>query len=183
MRMTLRTIESIESTARRLRREYGTSDPIELARDMDCMIEDVEFGELAGFCMNMLGVNVIGLNANMDEYTRRCACAHELGHIVLGHVRQAGFTGKHRADLTDLTARFEAEANCFAASLLMSDEDTLDAIRTYGEAERAAASMYVCTELFGAKLRILNAKGCRFDMSGMRSGRQWKRCVNADYEA
>lgn len=173
--MTKRAIERIECSAGKLKRRYGTSDPFRLAQLMDCIVDMEEYPHLLGFCNVIMGVRVIGLNSAADYYTRRCACAHELGHLALGHVRLSGFQFSHRADMSNLTSRFEAEANCFAAALLMRDEDTLEAIRTYGEAGRAAASLYVCPELLQAKVRILNAKGCALSVPELPPGGAWQR--------
>ena len=103
--------------------------------------------------------------------------AHELGHLVLGHVKLAGMRAGRTEDLTNLTSRMEAEANCFAAALLISDEDALNAIRTYCELSRAAASLYVCPELLQAKARILSAKGCAVIVPELPSSAAWKRCA------
>lgn len=174
MRMNIQVIEHIENIAGKLTRKYGTRDPYELADWLDCIVDFEDYPKLQGFCNIILGVRVIGLNGRSDYYTRRCACAHELGHLTLGHVRQAGFQPGHMSDFSNLTARFEAEANCFAASLLMSDADTLEAIRTYDEPTRAAASIYVCPELFQAKVRILNSKGYRLNVPELPRGSEWK---------
>lgn len=172
--MNIQLIERIEAAADRLARKYGTRDPYELADWLDCIVDFEDYPRLQGFCNIILGVRVIGLNGRSDYFTRRCACAHELGHLALGHLRQAGFRIGHMSDFSNLTARFEAEANCFAASLLMSDADTLEAIRTYNEPDRAAASIYVCPELFQAKIRILSAKGHRLDVPELPRGAQWQ---------
>ena len=177
--MTKDTIEGIERIVCRLKRKHGTSDPFELAQSLDCIVDMESYPELLGFCNIILGVKVIGLNSNADYYTRRYACAHELGHIVLGHIKLAGMRIGHTRDLSNLNSRMEAEANCFAASLLISDEDALQAIQTYCELDRAAASLYVCPELLQAKARILYAKGCTVSVPELPSGAAWKRCTRA----
>lgn len=175
--MTREAIERIERVAYKLARKYGTSDPYELAESLNCMVDMESYPSLLGFCNVIMGVRVIGLNSNADYYTRRCACAHELGHLVLGHVKLAGMRAGRTEDLTNLTSRMEAEANCFAAALLISDEDALNAIRTYCELSRAAASLYVCPELLQAKARILSAKGCAVIVPELPSNAAWKRCA------
>ena len=176
--MTREAIERIERVAYKLARKYGTS-----RRRMNWPKVSIAWWiwelnpSLLGFCNVIMGVRVIGLNSNADYYTRRCACAHELGHLVLGHVKLAGMRAGRTEDLTNLTSRMEAEANCFAAALLISDEDALNAIRTYCELSRAAASLYVCPELLQAKARILSAKGCAVIVPELPSSAAWKRCA------
>lgn len=175
--MTRQTIERIERIAHSLARRYGTSDPYELASSLDCIVDMESYPSLLGFCSVVMGVKVIGLSSNADYYTRRCACAHELGHLVLGHVKMAGMRAGRTEDLTNLTSRMEAEANCFAAALLISDADALAAIQTYCEFDKAAASLYVCPELLQAKARILSAKGCAVIVPELPSNSAWKRCA------
>lgn len=177
-RMKRESIERIERVAERLRRKYRTSDPYELAECMDCIVDLEEYPSLLGFCNVILGVRVIGLNSNSDYYTRRCACAHELGHLALGHVKRAGFQFGHASDIANMHSQLEAEANCFAASLLMSDEDTLEAIRAHDDAEVVAASMFVCPELLQAKVRILNAKGHDLRVPDLPPGGEWRHYVS-----
>lgn len=154
--------EEIEHLAQRVKQKYSTCDPYELADWFRIMVDFAPHPRLLGFCLCMLGNRVIGLNSNADVFTRRCACAHELGHHLLNHLRDPGFQLSHMTNLAPCNQRLEAEANAFAAALLMDDTETLEAIRTYPEARNAAAALHVCVELFYAKLESLNARGFHF---------------------
>ena len=96
VRMNIQVIEHIENIAGKLTRKYGTRDPYELADWLDCIVDFEDYPKLQGFCNIILGVRVIGLNGRSDYYTRRCACAHELGPSDAGPCAPGGFsTGTH----------------------------------------------------------------------------------------
>jgi Zn-dependent peptidase ImmA (M78 family) len=66
---------------------------------------------------------MIGLNQNHPASRRRFTLAHELGHIVLGH-------DSHAAADDGEAARFERDADAFAASLLLPAADAVRELRT-----------------------------------------------------
>lgn len=159
--LSLRRLKKIENAAKKLSLKYCTQDPYEIAAFLDIMVDlrEYEGSDLLGFSCIVLNHNVIGINSGVGYYIRKCTCAHELGHIVLKHLRSPEFQLRHLCELSDMTEGFEAEANAFGASLLISDDEAMEAIQYYRDVKRAAASLYVCEELFLAKMDILRAKG------------------------
>lgn len=151
--------DDIEHLAIHIKRKYATCDPYELADWLHIIVDMAPHPRLLGFCTNLLGNRVIGLNSRADTYTRRCTCAHELGHLMLGHLQDPSYQLSHMTQLAPCDQRLEAEANAFASALLIDDDEALEAIATYADARKAAASLYVCIELFCAKLEALNARG------------------------
>ena len=172
--LSLFTTHKIEKAVKRLKRQYDASDPYEIAGRMGFMVEYHEYPTLLGFCCKVLGNTVIALNTKAKRDERKCVCAHELGHIVLGHMRNEGFTAMHYCDLSNLDYWFETEANCFAAALLVDDDELMDALDDYGTADRVAAALRVCPEILQAKLEMMRARGKnvpRLDATG----RAWRR--------
>lgn len=167
-------IKEIETLAGQVTAEYDTHDPYELADWLNYIVDLGDYPELLGFCLVAWDEQCIGLNARADCNTRRCACAHEVGHLLLGHLKDPRFILKHYSDLSNMTSLFEAEANCFAAALLIGDQEAVEAIQSYGDAQRAAASIYVCPELYDAKMRILNAKGASFEIPDRPAKQAWR---------
>ncbi len=157
--LTRERAEEIARMAAKLAKKHGTSVPEQLAESMGILVDYADHPSLLGFCGKMLGEPFIALNSRADDDTLRCACAHELGHLVLGHVTGEELRVVRATELSNMEAQMEAEANCFAAELLISDGDALEAIREYGDAARAAASLYVRPELFAAKMRVLRLRG------------------------
>lgn len=164
----------IERIAAGLKCKHDTSDPYELADCLKIMVDFDPHPELLGFCFRFPGMTVIGLNSRADYYTRRCACAHELGHVVLGHLEDPEYLMGHGGTLSNMTSRFEAEANCFSAAYLIEDKDALDIIETYPDSAKAAASLCVCPEIYRAKILSLNAKGRHFAVPKISGHKPWR---------
>ena len=172
--LTRERAEEIARTAKKLAREHGTSVPDQLAESMGIMVDYADHPSLLGFCGYMLGEPFIALNSRADDDTLRCACAHELGHMALGHITGEELRVMRATELGNMEAEMEAEANCFAAELLVGDEDALEAIREYRDAARAAASLYIRPELFAAKMRLLRLKGYPVRVPAMRNIGSWR---------
>ena len=172
--LTRARAEEIARTAKKLVRKHGTSVPEQLAESMGIMVDYADHPSLLGFCGYMLGEPFIALNSRADDDTLRCACAHELGHIVLGHIRSEGFTTMHYCELSNLDYWFEAEANCFAAALLIDDEELMDALDNYDTAERMAANLRVCPEILQAKMDMMRTRGKNVPRIES-TGRAWRR--------
>ncbi|MEG1525802.1 MAG: ImmA/IrrE family metallo-endopeptidase [Clostridia bacterium] len=160
--MTDERREKIVRLANQIVKRYGTRDPYELADWLNILVDFAPHPRLLGFSVIVFSKKVIGLNSRADANTRRCACAHELAHLVLAHHQDAQFQTNHLLNFSLREQRFEAEANVFAATLLLADAEMDEAIQIYPNAQSAAASLYVCAELFCAKLEILNAEGCHY---------------------
>ena len=167
-------VNEIERIAADLKQRYDTSDPYELADCLKIMVDFDSHPGLLGFCFQFPGKPVIGLNSRADYDTRRCTCAHELGHIVLGHLEDPEYLMGHASALSNMTSRFEAEANCFSAAYLIEDEDTLEAIETYPNSAMAAASLCVCPEIYRAKILSLNARGYNFAVPEISGRKPWR---------
>lgn len=172
--LSLSRAEEIERRAAELAKEHGTSDPELLAERMGIMLDYAEHPHLLGFCGVMLEVPFIALNSRADDNTLRCACAHELGHLALGHTLGDDLRVVRGSELANMEADMEAEANCFAAALLVSDDDAMEAIREYGDARAAAAELCICPELFAAKARILQLKGYKVQVPDLRNIGSWR---------
>jgi len=168
------TVRRIENAVKRLKKQYDAADPYEIASRMGFMVEFHEYPTLLGFCCKVLGNTVIALNTKAPRDERKCVCAHELGHIILGHMRSEDFTAMHYCELSNMEYWFEAEANCFAAALLIEDEELLEAIACYRTADRIASALRVYPEILQAKLETMRAKG-RSVPRLESTGRAWKR--------
>ncbi len=151
--------EEIEQRAASLAKEHATADPEMLAERMGIMLDYAEHPHLMGFCGEMLDVPFIALNSRLDDDTLRCVCAHELGHLALGHPLGDDLRVVRGGELSNMEAEMEAEANCFAAALLTDDDDAMEAIREYGDFRAVAAELRICVELMAAKAKLLRLKG------------------------
>lgn len=115
----------IHQEARRIVRQYGTRDPIRIAKRMGIhVIYDNDFTTLKGMYQIIKRSRFIILNGNLSDYDRKTVCAHEIGHDRFHrHLARAGALQEFQ--LYDMRLRPEYEANIFAADLLIDDEEVM----------------------------------------------------------
>ena len=95
---------------------------------------------------------------------QRMTCAHELGHLLLHKdaLRKEIFLAE--MELFDITDRRELEANQFAASLLIDDEELLQILQEGNDVVTAASIMDVNVNMLMVKLLTMNREGHSFDL-------------------
>ena len=79
---------------------------------------DFPFGDISGF----IDANTNTMYINSDEPPKRqnFTIAHELGHFILGHIKEEDYKLLFRkSQLERDKLKIEKEANCFAANLLV----------------------------------------------------------------
>ena len=93
----------------------------EMALQKDCSVEDIcrEAGSMEGTASRMQGNLMVTYNDDRPEDRKRFTVAHEIGHIVLGHLNHIeGHTLKRGSCPLKHFLFFEDEANDFARNLL-----------------------------------------------------------------
>ncbi len=113
-------MEKIRKKIQELTRQYGTCELDELCEKMGIITIDQELPErVNGFTVKMYEISFIVLNKALSFYEKRLTKAHELGHIVLHN-------GTNTLNLSCNTSfcvtKYEKEADCFAAMLLIQSE-------------------------------------------------------------
>ncbi len=133
-----------------------TRDPFEICEALDIKIRYHELGSIKAYYFCQSRIKNIVINASADENQRKVLCAHELGHAILhdGIVRDGAF---HEITLLDATTPTEYEANLFAAELLISDEDILEAKNS--SIFHIASALRVPKELVDFKCKIMKSRG------------------------
>lgn len=91
----------------------------------------------------------IALDDRLDRVGRRCALAHELAHVDLGHTHQAAGRGP---GTSRIARRREVEADVLAAVRLISLDDLADALRWALCPEEVAHELDVTEDL--ARIRV-----------------------------
>ena len=103
----------------RLTKRYGTTDPFSLAKELNIVVLNVPLGELQGFYMYLKKHKTVFLNSNIEDLNlRRVILAHEIGHALLHTKINCYFMRKNTLLNTN---KYELQANCFAAELLIPD--------------------------------------------------------------
>lgn len=118
--------EEIHRFAEGLMAKYYAADPYQLAAAVGAEIRYFHFEELRGAYKKIRRCRFILVNERLPEPVRRVVVAHELGHIFL-HDDIAGDSFFQENTFFDMTSKPEMEANIFAASILVSDEEMLSA--------------------------------------------------------
>lgn len=141
--------------------EFGGSDIFETAENSGAKVWFRELGSLKGFYVFVNGCRYIVINEDLDDTTAAVVCAHELGHDMLHRELSEGGIRENTLFLDN--NKTEREANLFAADILISDEEILDAITDHNDLQSLAAEMCMPVELINFKLEILNFKGYNFN--------------------
>lgn len=125
-------MKNIAQRVDQLIRKYGCAEPFTICEKMGIMVVDHELPEhINGFTITMEGIRFIVLNTLLNYYNRKITAAHELGHIILHGTTN---TIKLSTNTSFCVSKYEREADCFAAHLLLaaeqSDLEGLDSITT-----------------------------------------------------
>lgn len=158
-----RIIELAKETADK----YGGANIFETAENTGVKVWFRKLGSLKGFYLCENGGRYIVINEELDGRTKAVVCAHELGHDQL-HRELSG--GKIRETTLFLeNSKTEREANLFAASLLISDNEILSELENDNSLDALAARLGFPREIVLYKLEALNIEGCEFNISDIKN--------------
>ena len=145
-----------------VKKKYCITDPFKLCESLGIIVRYEPMGISDGACKGFFFVHsrikTVTINSDLTEENQRIICAHELGHAIL-HSKSAGVKAFHDFQLFDSTSAKEYEANIFAADLLMTDDDVLDALNDDISFFGAAARLNVPPELLDFKFRVMKRNG------------------------
>lgn len=158
-------VQRIERLCRAIVARYRTCDPFEIADALGVSVEYDDIGKLKGYYCFMNRVRMIVINEALDERMKRLICAHELGHdrlhfdlAMASPLRDEGFAS---------TAKPETEANCFAASLLIPDDEFIELACDGYTDRQIAMALGTLPEIVQIKTRIICKKGMQLRMPDM----------------
>lgn len=123
---------SIEEEVLKLVKRYGTSNPFEIAKAKGIVIRYVDIGSVLGFHMKHSRTSIIHINEKQTYERQLYTLMHELGHVVLHPELNSAFLKVNTFHSMD---RYETEANEFAISLLLLQEENItikEATEQYG---------------------------------------------------
>lgn len=113
-------MKDIAKTVEDIIEKYGCADPFSICEQMDIQVIDQPLPDsINGFTITLEDIRFIVLNNMLEHYKRRITAAHELGHIILHGTTN---TIQLSANTSFCISRYEREADCFAAHLLLSEE-------------------------------------------------------------
>ena len=160
-------MRSIIETAESVLSEFGGRNIFETAENSGAHVWFRELGGLKGFYLCENGERYIVINNALDDVLKKVVCAHEFGHDMLH--RELSVGGIREGTLFLDTNRTEREANLFAACLLISDEEILEAASYSADIASAASSLDLPPEIVEYKLSAMNFKGYNFNIGDIKN--------------
>ena len=112
---------NIPLRVKNLKKKYGTSNPFKLCKYLGILVIFADLGEIKGYSIKRMRKKLICINENLDYFSQKFVCAHELGHCLYHQLDEVNFFLKN----TRIIRRsiLEEEANKFAVELLYDDID------------------------------------------------------------
>ncbi|MBO5076424.1 MAG: ImmA/IrrE family metallo-endopeptidase [Clostridia bacterium] len=153
-------VDYIEQAAFALTKKFYTSDPFELCNCLGVTVQTDDIGTLKGMYVYIKRNRYIVLSDRLSPEMRRLVLAHELGHDQL-HRESAKYSFIQDSEVVDLNDRTEYEANVFAVTLLIDDEEFLDLARSGESVERIAQKLKTDPNLVVLKSRLMRNRGFR----------------------
>ncbi|MCM8901293.1 ImmA/IrrE family metallo-endopeptidase [Caldicoprobacter algeriensis] len=113
--------KNIHARVKHLVQKYETRDPLRLAKYLNIHVVHKEYSpHTKGYYIKTIKNKFIVVNSTLDEHSQRIVLAHELGHAILHSSEPIYFVREYT--LFPI-GPYEAEANKFAAELLIDDYD------------------------------------------------------------
>ena len=159
--------ENIAEEVEHIVKRYNERDPFRLCRDMDIIMLFQSMGSgggaVKGFYFEAFRISTITINSDLPEDVQRIIAAHELGHALLHRAKSTRLF--HETSLFNSRSQAEKEANFFAAELLVSDKEALEALEGGSDFFSAASALGIPPELLDFKLRMMKYKGYKLNNS------------------
>lgn len=139
--------------AESLVRKCGTRDPFRIAKELGMLVIRTPLKGIRGFYQYAKRCVIIYVDSELDEWTSRFVCAHEIGHALLHRGFNRIFMDTHTYFAVN---RQEIAADRFAVDLLYDDDDIRDFLEH--PIQLAADSMGVSIELATYRLQSVKIK-------------------------
>lgn len=113
----------IKDIVKDIKSKYGTNNPFEICEMLGIWVYILPLGGVEGHYTYAKRKKVFFINENSNQTQRYFCCAHELGHAVL-HTESNVYFNNSKTFFVQ--AKFENQANEFAAELLIDDDLLFD---------------------------------------------------------
>ena len=149
-------IKKIKRLVNKYTRKYSTNDPYTLAGYLNIKVFFVPLGNIPGFYKYMKRHKCIFINSTIeDKHFQKFVMAHELGHALM-HPKENFYYLENFTNLKVVSA--EAEANHFAAQLLIPDE------QVYAAFDNEVMTLNHLARVLGYNEKLIRL---RFESSGL----------------
>ena len=145
----------IKETAETLVKKYKCRDPFFICEMLRLNVVYKGLGTLKGMYLILKNNRYAVLNTSLTYAEKKAVCAHELGHDLL-HRGFARDIFLQDFMLYDMKNRPEYEADFFAASLLIDDQEIKEMVKLNKSYSDIAEALSLTPELVSFKLKSLN---------------------------
>lgn len=158
------------SLPKRLIRKYKTRDPFEIAEELGIEIMMCSDFKRQKGAFSVIARNCfIFINSNLSEEMQRIVCAHELGHALLHRKLAVNAGGLLEFELFDINDQCEYDANAFAATLLLDDDELMEMVREGNDVVYIAKTLGTNVNLILLKLNEMRKQGYELNLPEMPS--------------
>ena len=154
--------QKISDLADELISQFDTRDPFRIASFLDIHIKYIHTKRQKGFCALVLDEPFIFINQNMSEQMQRMTCAHELGHILLHRDLLDRDRFLLEYELFNIQNDTEYEANVFAASLLIDENELYESIQEGNDMVAIASAMNLNVNILMIRIIEMQKAGSDF---------------------
>lgn len=112
--------DTLHNLTQKLIDKHASRDPLMIAKDLNIIILFENLGSIKGYYNTAFRQKFIHINENLSPQLQKFTAAHELGHALLHPKANTPFL---RSSTFLSVDKLEMEANKFAITLLISDED------------------------------------------------------------
>lgn len=159
------TDKRVFALPRRLIRKYGTRDPFEIAEALDISIIMCSTFKRQKGAFKVIAKNgFIFINSNLSDEMQRLVCAHELGHAMLHRKLAVSAGGMLEFELFDINDQCEYDANAFAATLLLDDDELMELVKDGYDVVYIAKTMGTNVNLILLKLNEMRKQGYEMNL-------------------
>lgn len=143
-------------------KEFGTRDPVRIARELGITVKPCPFKKQRGAYNVILRNRFIFIKDDLSPVMNRIVMAHEVGHDIFHRseaLANGGFKEFNIFDMRD--SRMEFEANLFAAQITLDDDEFLEYCERGYDTQQIAAAMDSDINLVALKSDTLISQGYR----------------------
>lgn len=144
--------------------EHGTNDPYEILENLGVVVIPINIdAAFLGMFRILDGVSYVIYNTHADENVITQVLAHELGHYLY-HKDYASEAELADFGLSEESSIIEAQANTFAAHLLIDEDEVLDTIEEGMSYMELAQRLMVDENLLLYKLKSMKKRGLKINL-------------------
>ena len=145
--------------------EHGTNDPYEILENLGVVVIPINIGAaFLGMFRILDGVSYVIYNTRVDEIVIKEVLAHELGHFLY-HKEYASEAELADFGLTQESSIIEAQANTFAAHLLIDEDELLNTLEEGMSYMELAQRLMIDENLLLYKLKSMKKRGLKINLS------------------